>query len=60
MFFGLDWQALALWYIPARLQFAFLITVCVPCGMTLRKTWWQKAFAPKVEQLPQLNPLFGN
>jgi hypothetical protein len=39
---------------------AFLITVCVPCGMMLRKTWWQKAFAPKVEQLPQLNPLFGN
>jgi hypothetical protein len=39
---------------------AFLITVCVPCGMTLRKTWWQKAFAPKVEQLPQLNPLFGD
>jgi beta-carotene hydroxylase len=41
MFFGLGWQALALWYIPARLQFAYLIFVFAwyphhPAGETTR------------------------
>ena len=41
MFFGLGWQALALWYIPARLQFAYLIFIFAwyphhPAGETTR------------------------